>query len=81
MSEILDIEVRMKATLVECPHGHKYKYIDKLPNDWPEGAPTCPICCKNYIYRHPNWSYIEKLKLMSKIRKTLEKVYIGNDIL
>ncbi len=63
----------MNGALVECPHGHAYKYIDKLPEDWPEGTPICPICCKNYIYSHPTLNYIEKFKMMSKIRKTLEK--------
>ncbi len=62
----------MNGALVECPHGHTYKYIDKLPEDWPEGAPICPYCCKSYVYTHPNWSYIEKLKYMSKVAKLLK---------
>jgi hypothetical protein len=71
----------MKGTIVQCPHGHSYKYIDKLPNDWPEGAPLCPLCCKNWVYSHPTKNYIEKLKMMSKIRKILEKTYVGNGLL
>lgn len=71
----------MKGRMVECPHGHRYRYLEELPNGWPEGAPMCPLCCKNFIYKHPTMSYIDKLKLMSKVRKVLEKTYVDSGVL
>ncbi len=56
---------------VECPYGHVYEFTEEPPKDWPKGAPVCPLCCKNWIYGHPNWSYIEKLKQMSKVSRIL----------
>ncbi len=63
---------------VECPNGHVYKLLDEEPSWWPDGAPICPICCKTWIYTHPNWTYVKKLKTMSKVKKRLEGSYVGH---
>lgn len=64
----------MRKTKVECPYGHMYDYMEEIPKEWPKGAPICPICCKNWVYEHPKWSYIEKLKQMSKVSKLLRSL-------
>jgi hypothetical protein len=67
----------MHSLKIECPNGHLYReYEEKIP--WPDGAPHCPLCCKSWIYTHPTWSYIRKLKEMAKIRRVLEKVYVNS---
>ena len=35
------------ALLVGCPKGHSYVQSDRYEN-WPEGAPTCPICFREW---------------------------------
>jgi hypothetical protein len=62
---------------IECPQGHVYKDLGELPAWWPDGAPICPICCKNWIYTHPGWDYVKKLKTMARIRKRLEDSHGG----
>ena len=63
---------------IECPKGHVYEMFKEDPPWWPDGAPICPICCKTWIYTHPNWSYVKKLKTMAKVRKWLEGSYVGH---
>ncbi len=65
----------MHSIKIECPNGHLYKDYSEKDIDWPEGAPHCPFCCKNYIYANPNLSYVVKLKQVAKIRRILEKIY------
>ncbi len=67
--------LEMKNLRIECPKGHIYTDFSLEKIAWPEGAPPCPLCCKSWIYMHPSWNYIKKLKEMSKIRKILEKIY------
>ncbi len=61
----------MKGISIECPHGHMYDEFE-LPRDWPKGAPICPLCCKNWIYSNPKFSYQEKFKQMAKVARALK---------
>ena len=74
MSSILGVEGVMKLPILTCSNGHSYK--DVRLGDWPEGAPKCPLCCKNWIYTNPSLHYRDKLKLMSRIRKVIEESYL-----
>ena len=67
-----------QTTKVECPNGHVYAWREEAPEWWPDGAPLCPVCCKTWIYTHPNWSYIKKLKTMARIKSRLEETYVGH---
>jgi len=63
----------MKKLKVECPNGHLYYEFSEKGMNWPEGAPHCPFCCKNWIYAHPTLSYIQKVQKVSGISSILKE--------
>lgn len=63
----------MRPLKIECPSGHLYYEFSEKGLEWPEGAPHCPFCCKNWIYRHPTWDYLKKVKQVAKISSILKE--------